>query len=370
MPDPNEDEPVLPSITPPTPRPVGPPEVEALHLIDELIGNEDRLGRKRLGQVRGIVLDTLNAWHDRTRARQALVAGGRPAPLPSELLESSDGGQGIAAFVLSVEALDRLPVLMRDPVPPGGFLPAPPEEARVASMRGRRDRARDHAVRNEGEAGDLRRQLAAFTEERDNLDRQLADTRAAFDRMNEQRVETERTLLAERNEARRQLVDHAREAEQLAGGLRAERDELRRLLVEQGEAAEEQADALRAEVARLAGLLDDEVGRRARAELNLAAQQQTTGTLREQLDGERARAERAEGLVDEAVPLPPLAEDPRRPRLDHFPTDAITLTYREVRQLLGLHVEAVGDSVLSAADQARAMREGETPLRLAEVLDR
>lgn len=74
-------------------------------------------------------------------------------------------------------------------------------------------------------------------------------------------------------------------------------------------------------------------------------------------------------LPDEPA-LPPLEEEPRRPRLDHFPHDALLLTYREVRQLLALHIEAVADSIMSASGQARAMREGETPLRLSEVLDR
>lgn len=148
--------------------------------------------------------------------------------------------------------------------------------------------------------------------------------------------------------------------------MRAQRDDARRQLVEQGQAAEEQADALRSEVARLSGLLDDEVGRRARAELNLAAQQQTTVTLREQLDGERARAERAEGLVDDPSELPPLDGDPRRPRLDHFPEDAILLRYRELRRLLALHLDRYGAS----PEVVRAVREGDVPLRLAEVLDR
>lgn len=66
----------------------------------------------------------------------------------------------------------------------------------------------------------------------------------------------------------------------------------------------------------------------------------------------------------------PITEDPRRPRLDHFPDDAILLTYREIRRLLALHLEGCGSSVLSGHGLAQAMREGEAPLRLAEVLDR
>lgn len=48
---------------PPTPRRTGPPEVEALRAIDRIIGNRVHLGPRSLGEVRGIVLDALNAWH-------------------------------------------------------------------------------------------------------------------------------------------------------------------------------------------------------------------------------------------------------------------------------------------------------------------
>jgi len=47
------------------------PEALALHRIDRLIGNRIHLGPSTLGQVRGIVLDTLNTWHDRQRAIEA-----------------------------------------------------------------------------------------------------------------------------------------------------------------------------------------------------------------------------------------------------------------------------------------------------------
>lgn len=78
-------------------------------------------------------------------------------------------------------------------------------------------------------------------------------------------------------------------------------------------------------------------------------------TARQLLDDHRRR---------QAEPgLRPVAEEPRRPRLDYFPADALLLTYPEVRRLLALHLEQCG-----ADDAARAMREGETPLRLSEVL--
>lgn len=406
MPDLHEDDPdpfgphhrPIPSTDAPTPRPTGPPEVEALHALDELIGNREHLGPKSLGKVRGIVLDTLNAWHAKVRDRQQLVAGGRPSPLPSELLESCDGGQGIAAFVLSPEVLDRLPVLMRDPVPPGGFLPAAPEEPRVASMRGRRDRARDHAVRNESEAADLRRQL----------DEALGDA--------DRYATVITTLEQERNEARRQLV-------------------------EQGEAAEEQADALRAEVARLSGLLGERVPaadlarvRRERDDLgqqlaeyrasfdpaveeqslrarlvefvaNLAAEdwsayvvppvsvewllqrpRKIAASIEELVLGERVGSAEPDldQLVGDAIErvhresLDLSSANPARPMpgANAWPDDAVLLTYAELRRLVALHLDVCRQSMPREKPwewitlRADSVRDGMTPLLVAEVLDR
>lgn len=164
------------------------------------------------------------------------------------------------------------------------------QQAALASMRGKRDRARDHAVRNEWER-DAAREHA--------------------DRLDEARV-----------------------------------------------AALQRADEL---------------------EARLLQQQQATETLRGHLDAERAegldptvqRPDRSllAGGHMPGAPIPsepglrPVAEEPRRPRLDYFPADALLLTYPEVRRLLALHLEQCG-----ADDAARAMRDGETPLRLSEVL--
>jgi hypothetical protein len=35
----------------------------ALHEIDQIIGNEETIDADQLGRIRGIVLTTLNAWH-------------------------------------------------------------------------------------------------------------------------------------------------------------------------------------------------------------------------------------------------------------------------------------------------------------------
>lgn len=63
----------LPSTEMPKPRRIGPPEVEALHAIDQIIGNQDTLTAEELGEVRGIVLATLNAWHQQFRESNLLA---------------------------------------------------------------------------------------------------------------------------------------------------------------------------------------------------------------------------------------------------------------------------------------------------------
>jgi hypothetical protein len=37
---------------------------KALHEIDLIIGNQDTITREELGEIRGIVLSTLNVWHE------------------------------------------------------------------------------------------------------------------------------------------------------------------------------------------------------------------------------------------------------------------------------------------------------------------
>lgn len=107
------------------------------------------------------------------------------------------------------------------------------------------------------------------------------------------------------------------------------------------EACEMQADALRAEVARLDGLLDQ-----ASRELDACRRQQ---------------ARQAATIAGH----PSVDADPRRPHLDSWPDDAVLLRYRELRDLVALHLDRYAEG-----DAARAMREGDVPLRLAEVLDR
>jgi hypothetical protein len=83
---------------------------------------------------------------------------------------------------------------------------------------------------------------------------------------------------------------------------------------------------------------------------------------RAELDACRAQQLRQARTIAEQ---PPLDSDPRRPHLDSWPDDAVLLRYRELRHLVSLHLDRYCDP-----RSAAAMREGDVPLRLAEVLDR
>jgi hypothetical protein len=199
---------------------------------------------------------------------------------------------------------------------------------------------------------------------------------------------------------------------------------------------EEQADALRAEVARLTGLLDDasaEADRADRAERDLAACRaevvslgQTLDRIVEQRSGRRtedpavtarhlaipetflptpehpaALRVSGPGLVeydghelrieydDEEPARPGLAPDPtiddptviplrhrQHPTPDAWPDNAITVTYRELRRLVHLHLTVAVAGMPREKPwewikaRARAVDDGEAPLLLSEVLDR
>jgi hypothetical protein len=188
------------------------------------------------------------------------------------------------------------------------------------------------------------------------------------------------------------------------------------------EAAEEQADALRGEIARLSALLRERVpvadlaqARRERDEARAevvrlgqefyrAPENRQAGLLdRERRTQRPALVHEGEGIAipETFLPTPEhpvalrvtgpglveydghelritydnpdgarapggLGTDPRRPRLDWYPDDGVTLSYRELRQLIGLHLQRCTDD----PDLAAAMRDGESPLHLPEVLDR
>lgn len=72
------------------------------------------------------------------------------------------------------------------------------------------------------------------------------------------------------------------------------------------------------------------------------------------------------------------APEPERPlpAANAWPDDAVTITYGELRALVALHLDTLSRTLGKVAPwddarrTARAMRDGETPLLLSEVLDR
>lgn len=100
----------------------------------------------------------------------------------------------------------------------------------------------------------------------------------------------------------------------------------------------------------------------------------------------RLLAEHADCIARRGMPAGPAAllgdaqaEEPLNPQesaaAGRSPFDSVTLTFGELRQLLALHLDQARLTMGSLAPwadverQARAMRDGETPLRLAEVLN-
>jgi hypothetical protein len=82
---------------------------------------------------------------------------------------------------------------------------------------------------------------------------------------------------------------------------------------------------------------------------------------------------------DELAPLrDPWRADAHRPvpAANAWPDDAVLLTYAELRGLVSLHLDLVRECMPGVApwdwikERARAMRDGETPLLLSEVMER
>lgn len=109
----------MPCTETPAPRRVGPPEVEALNAIDLIIGNRETITAEELGEVRGIVLSTLNAWHQQFRESEMLKHAERemqrahveddvqPSLLQAVAAFRSYGHSGGSAFVC-IEILNDL----------------------------------------------------------------------------------------------------------------------------------------------------------------------------------------------------------------------------------------------------------------------
>ena len=74
-------------------------------------------------------------------------------------------------------------------------------------------------------------------------------------------------------------------------------------------------------------------------------------------------------------PAQSLQDSRLRPHGGEWPEDGITLTYGELRRLVALHLAQLAHTMprdrpwLFAETQAQAMADGETPLRLSEVME-
>lgn len=73
----------------------------------------------------------------------------------------------------------------------------------------------------------------------------------------------------------------------------------------------------------------------------------------------------------------PILENPHRPvpGANAWPDDAVLLTYAELRALVALHLDLAREQMPNTQpwgwvkERARAMRDGETPLLLSEVME-
>lgn len=78
-------------------------------------------------------------------------------------------------------------------------------------------------------------------------------------------------------------------------------------------------------------------------------------------------------LPEAKTPAPP--ELRPVPAANAWPDDAVLLTYAELRALVSLHLDLCRETMPGVApwdwikDRARAMRDGETPLLLSEVME-
>jgi hypothetical protein len=307
------------------------------------------------------------------------------------------------SYLLSQEALDELPRVYSDPT----------AERAEEDTRSQIDRLGEYIAynvpgepsRSEGAVDCAIRLLGDYLRHRAEWWARSAEGRAQVDQLVEQAADLRRVLEGtrrERDSARTERDDALRQLAVAEATIRSD-----------AEATEEQADALRAEVARLTGLLDEserrrrglfeefdeirtgrdearqqvvDLGRQLAEQRSLAAARAgTADNLRHLIgahepqtsivvsgpgtvtcDGHELRVTYDPAVAARAILADhDLAQDPRRPRLDMWPDDAVTLTYPELRRLVALHLDRYCEP-----GSGRAMREGDVPLRLSEVLDR
>jgi hypothetical protein len=244
---------------------------------------------------------------------------------------------------------------------------------RYESMRERRNRAREHAVAAERERDELRTTLSERTAQLDRARREWDERAGEGQGQVAALVADNQTL----RHANIELTTERDAARRIATSAGRDLDDLRRRLDRAGV-----TDAMLVEGEQHGWLVVPPnmlPGPATPVELRVDGPGVVTydgKLLRIDYDGDREGE--AEGVVvTEAATSPQLDrrpsvldDDPRRPRLDSWPDDAVTLTYHELRNLVALHLRAADSSVLTGSALARAVCDGEVPLRVSEVLDR
>lgn len=347
-----------------------PPEVLALMRLDRVLGNEQALSAVGTGRVRGLVLGALREWHGRQPAQATTGQTGEPL-----VLGEAGGSEPLDAQVA------RLAGFIVEAIPGE---PSRSEGAIDTALRLLRRAYAQHPTL--AELGDslvtVGHELTGMRQHAADLDAARTEAQRRADELHARAVTAEDEV-RDLREQRDRLTDEVHLTQgraERAGQYRAERDDARRQLVEaQRTLVELRPAATDLGEARIE--VHNHAGYHPRRELHVSGAGLVVcegAVLRIAYDG----SPEGEGIVGSEVyddgkgrPLtaadrlaqrPALVDDPRRPRLDSWPDDAVTLRYTELRQLVALHLDACPD----CAGHARAMRDGETPLRVSEVLDR
>lgn len=261
---------------------------------------------------------------------------------------------------------------------------------RYESMRERRNRARDHAVAAErerdllgGEVEDERRRAEHAEAERD-------EARQAADEARRDRDEARAQVVA----AQQQIATDGEQLDRTARHREALADEVRELRAraltaeDEVRALREQRDGTEATLALYRtrgavphppvelsvngpGTVTCEGGRLSVIyEPAVAAEAILADHEREHPDLDEPAEADGSPQLDRPTRVAGIDGDPRRPSRDHYDEVGVTLSWRELRNLVALHLDHADTSPARPHLLARAMREDGAPLRLAEVLDR
>jgi hypothetical protein len=351
-------------------------EVLALLRLDRILGNEHALSARGTGRLRGVVAGALRDWHARQRAIAEQLGPSDPdggpfpvAPRPlndREVLDLPDTDP--RRHPTSIEAphlidLDQHPLALRTYGP--GLVTFDGRVLRIEYDGGDYDVT---AAPREGIVDGYRRRAEVAEQQRAEAVAELSRKASEWDqRSAEGRAQVE-ALVEQANGLREQLT-----------AARAERDDARAEVVRLGRALEGEESLVR-DLDGLAGDGPGIVDRLRTFVANLAAEDWTEFVDAGARSWLLARPRKIASSIEEVVlgeRVDP-AEHPARPMpgANAWPDDAVLLTYPEVRRLVALHLDVCRQSMPRERPwewvtlRANAVRDGEVPLLLAEVLDR